>query len=298
MEVENSNNSPNIVGVKEWSMCRESIKDLLGPNFTTYFILNFYHKMPVPEFGLSALSAKQLFWHEIEEKVSARNSDHVLVHRWAGTTDADFWTELGCDMDTPVVLTLEAIEEDPKHIKIMFSCGSKHSAFIFKLCPIIEDAYLIFFVPYQKFRDGHLSLLSSLHFLEEYMGRMRSRTFVAEQNQCIICQKLTELVFQPCGHATYCKKCDRKSTKDPRCPICRLHVYDRYEYRLAPGSRCVVCPARFGCHRMDCMVLPCRCVVGCKQYTQLAVQPGRDPCPACNFEPVDQLVKVFVQQEQ
>uniref|UniRef100_A0A183CIL2 CCHC-type domain-containing protein n=1 Tax=Globodera pallida TaxID=36090 RepID=A0A183CIL2_GLOPA len=224
----NDDSSPHIVGVKEWSMCKQSIKELLAPNFTTYYVLNFYHKMEMPEFGLSALSPKELFWHEIEGNVSARHSDNVLVHQWTGTEDAQFWPGLMCGMDKPVVITLECAEEEAQ-IKIMFSCGTKHSAFIFNLCPFKQDAYLVFFVPYQKFRDGHLSLLSPLHFLLEFIGRMRSSTAIGghqqpdDVNACCVCQSVTEVVFLPCGHSSFCLKCSKKA-KDPRCPVCRLNT--------------------------------------------------------------------------
>uniref|UniRef100_A0A914I3H5 RING-type domain-containing protein n=1 Tax=Globodera rostochiensis TaxID=31243 RepID=A0A914I3H5_GLORO len=298
----NDDSSPHIVGVKEWSMCKQSIKELLAPNFSTYYILNFYHKMEMPEFGLCALSPKELFWHEIEGNVSARHSDNVLVHQWTGTEDAQFWPGLMCDMDKPVVITLECAEEETQ-IKIMFSCGSKHSAFIFNLCPFKQDAYLVFFVPYQKFRDGHLSLLSPLHFLLEFIGRMRSSTAIGgnqqpdDVNACCVCQSVTEVVFLPCGHSSFCLKCSKKAAKDPRCPVCRLNIFERHVYRLS-SPRCLTCPARFDCRRMDCMLLPCCCVVGCKQYTELAVQSGVDECPACGQQPVERIIKVFVQQEQ
>uniref|UniRef100_A0A183CEX4 RING-type domain-containing protein n=1 Tax=Globodera pallida TaxID=36090 RepID=A0A183CEX4_GLOPA len=151
-------------------------------------------------------------------------------------------------------------------------------------------------------RDGHLSLLSPLHFLLEFIGRMRSSTAIGghqqpdDVNACCVCQSVTEVVFLPCGHSSFCLKCSKKA-KDPRCPVCRLNIFERHVYRLA-SPRCSTCPARFDCRRMDCMLLPCCCVVGCKQYTELAVQAGVDECPACGQQPVERILKVFVQQEQ
>lgn len=72
--------------------------------------------------------------------------------------------------------------------------------------------------------------------------------------------------------------------------------FSRCKSRI-PSKQCMICPKKFNCHKMDCMLFPCGCIIGCCTYAEKAILPSEGgKCPNCKDE-VNALQKVFIQQE-
>lgn len=196
---------------------------------------------------------------------------------------------------------------EPKRIMVMLEhYGTSSSVYKFHSCPVTGDAYLVFLTSVGNFinkntnRTGQMSLLSEEEYLNEY-GRRLVNSLVtrrADFSFCLACTSTrAEIVLMPCGHAPFCAKCCR-NYKGTECPLCKTELYCESIKFTVPeaGAHCLACPPSMNCTKMDCMLQPCGCVVGCLEYVERSLAPKADNCPNCGEE-VETMMKVFAQTE-
>lgn len=301
---------PKLAGTNEWTTSRHSIRELLSGRSFAHFVLCFYNNSEkLPDIGLTTFPVKELFWELAKENTSPEDCEFILKHKW-NDKDFKYWNELVPGCAFPIDIFILISKEEPNKVKIMFGHnGIKSSIYKFTMCPILQDAYLFFFTPFDKFPSkentkNQISFLNPKDYLFEYSNRIKEGILSKKTNWefslCVgCCNNTADIVIIPCGHTVFCSRCETK-WKD-KCPYCKSELgldlkFSRCKSRL-PSKQCLVCPKYFECHKMDCMLFPCGCIIGCCLYAEKAIVPSEGgKCPNCNEE-VSSLQKVFIQQD-
>ncbi|KAI1730954.1 zinc finger, c3HC4 type (RING finger) domain-containing protein [Ditylenchus destructor] len=291
---------PTLIGIRDFVITKETIRSMLGDSRIMTLSLSFSSRTRVPCFGLSSMSAKQLFWMLAES--DARKVDQlevVKMHDWCAD-DKDKWANRTCDATKHVHITFVYKKEKPSTIEIVFNHGDDVSVgYCYSMCPIEHDAHFIIFAPKKEFNSGKMSFTSSLGYFTEALLKRRKKSAINERrfdgpNPCTSCYSAAaEVAFLPCGHHVICTDC-LKDFHDELCPVCNELLDDAVKTNILDRMKCLLCAEKKKCHRVDAMFWPCRCVLGCVPEAQTVLEFEFEGCKNCR-NPMQKVIQLHFQ---